>query len=73
MHDIDLAIDKGLSAPALSPAQEKEAELANLELLISRVADQACSNSDAGGALRQVREFNSFLERAAAVLEGRIG
>jgi hypothetical protein len=71
MHDIDLAVEKGHAAPDLSPASQKKADLANLELLISRVADQACSRSEGGGALKQIREFNAFLERAAAILEGR--
>ncbi|KAH6650625.1 hypothetical protein F5144DRAFT_477899 [Chaetomium tenue] len=71
MHDIDMAVEKGQAAPELSPAEQKKADLANLELLISRVADQACTKSDGGGALKQIREFNAFLERAAAVLEGR--
>ncbi|KAK4132419.1 hypothetical protein BT67DRAFT_385630 [Trichocladium antarcticum] len=71
MHDIDLAVEKGQAAPELSPAEQKTADLASLELLISRVADQACTRSDGGGALRQIREFNAFLERAAGVLEGR--
>jgi hypothetical protein len=71
MHDIDLAVEKGQAAPELSPAEQKKADLANLELLISRVSDQACTGSDGGGTLKQIREFNAFLERAAAVLEGR--
>lgn len=71
MHDIDLVVERGFAAPALPAAEEKDAELGNLELLISRVTDQACTNSDGGGALKQMREFNAFLERAAAVLEGR--
>ncbi|KAG7292951.1 hypothetical protein NEMBOFW57_002996 [Staphylotrichum longicolle] len=71
MHDIDLAVEKGQAAPELSPAEQKKADLANLELLISRVADQASSRSQAGGTLKQIKEFNAFLERAAAVLEGR--
>lgn len=71
MHDIDMAVEKGLAAPELSPAEQKKADLANLELLISRVADQACTKSDAGGALKQIKEFNALLERAAAVLERR--
>ncbi|KAK4240979.1 hypothetical protein C8A03DRAFT_30948 [Achaetomium macrosporum] len=71
MHDIDLAVEKGQAAPELSPAEQKKADLANLELLISQVADQACTKSDGGGALKQIKEFNAFLERAAAVLERR--
>ena len=71
MHDIDLAVEQGQAAPELSPAEQKTAELANLELLVNRVADQASSRSHGGGTLKQIREFNAFLERTAAVLEGR--
>lgn len=71
MHDIDLVVEKALAAEELSAAEQKEAELANLELLISRISDQACSKSDSGGALKQIKEFNAFLERAAGILERR--
>lgn len=68
MHDVDLAIEQGRAAPELSVKEEKTAGLANLELLISRVAGQACSNGPGGGALNQIKAFNAFLERAAAAL-----
>ena len=71
MHDIDLAVERGEAGPALSAAEQKAVELANLDLVISRIADQASSKSDVGGTLRQVKEFNAFLERAAVALEGR--
>ncbi|KAK1832905.1 hypothetical protein QBC39DRAFT_425195 [Podospora conica] len=71
MHDIDLAIEKGQAAEELSASEQKAADLANLELLISRVADQASSKSDSGGTLKQIKEFNAFLERAATALERR--
>ncbi|EXF85447.1 AT hook domain-containing protein [Colletotrichum fioriniae PJ7] len=71
MHDIDLAVERGRAAPELSPAEKKTAELANLEILISRITDQACTRSDTGGTLKQVKDFNAFLERAAVALEGR--
>jgi hypothetical protein len=71
MHDIDAAVEKGSTAPSLSGNAAKEAELANLELLVCSIADQACSRSTAGGALQQIREFNAFLERAAVALESR--
>ncbi|KAK1636137.1 hypothetical protein BDP81DRAFT_429100 [Colletotrichum phormii] len=71
MHDIDLAVERGRAAPELSPAEKKTAELANLEILISRITDQACTHSDTGGTLKQVKDFNAFLERAAIALEGR--
>ncbi|KXH65079.1 AT hook domain-containing protein [Colletotrichum salicis] len=71
MHDIELAVERGRAAPELSPAEKKTAELANLEILISRITDQACTHSDMGGTLKQVKDFNAFLERAAVALEGR--
>ena len=71
MHDIDLAIEKGQAAGELSASEQREADLANLELLISRVADQASTKSATGGTLKQIRDFNAFLERTAAVLERR--
>ncbi|KEY67582.1 hypothetical protein S7711_08255 [Stachybotrys chartarum IBT 7711] len=71
MHDIELAVEQGRDAPHLSPAEQKKAELANLELVVAQVAEQASSNSATGGLLAQVRDFNAFLERAAIALETR--
>ncbi|KAI0149810.1 hypothetical protein F4776DRAFT_180180 [Hypoxylon sp. NC0597] len=71
MDDIELAIENGKSAPDLNPKERKAAELSNLELLISRVASQASAASDGGGNLKQIKDFNAFLERAAAALERR--
>lgn len=71
MHDIELAVEQGRDAPRLSPAEQKKAELANLELVLAQVAEQASSNSATGGLLAQVRDFNAFLERAAIALETR--
>ncbi|KAK3694588.1 hypothetical protein B0T22DRAFT_452860 [Podospora appendiculata] len=71
MYDIDLAVERGQAAPELTPAEQKKADLASLELLISRVSDQVCTRSDGGGTLKQIRDFNAFLERAATALEAR--
>jgi hypothetical protein len=71
MHDIDLAIERGRAAPDLPQGQRKQVELANLELLVSRIADQACTQSDTGGSLKQIKDFNAFLERTAVALESR--
>lgn len=69
MHDIDLAIEQGRAAPELSTKEAKQADLANLELLIGKVAEQACGRVGAGmGTLGQIKGFNAFLERAMAVL-----
>ncbi|KAI1106218.1 hypothetical protein F4804DRAFT_61917 [Jackrogersella minutella] len=71
MDDIELAIENGRSAPDLNPKEQKAAELSNLELLISRVVGQASVASDGGGNLKQIKDFNAFLERTAAILERR--
>ncbi|KAI5864714.1 hypothetical protein GGS23DRAFT_460165 [Durotheca rogersii] len=71
IDDIELAIENGKSALDLNPKERKTAELANLELLISRVASHASTAGGSGGNLKQIRDFNAFLERAAAALEGR--
>ncbi|EPE10075.1 at hook domain-containing protein [Ophiostoma piceae UAMH 11346] len=78
MFDIELAVEQGRAAPELTPAQQKTAELANLELVVRRIASQVsggCRDTTAsgnkGGTLNQIMEFNAFLERTAAVLEGR--
>lgn len=71
MHDIDLAVERGHAAPELSPAEQKMADLANLEFLISRISGEVCNKGTDGATLKQIKEFNAFLERAASVLEGR--
>ena len=71
MYDIDLAAEHGVAASELTAAEAKKTEIANLELLIARVADQASTKSEGGGVLAQIKEFNAFLERTAAVLEAR--
>ena len=71
MHDIDLAVHQGKEAPELSREAQKAADLGNLDLLLARVCDQVSSASAQGGMLRQVKDFNAFLERAALALESR--
>ncbi len=69
MHDTDLAVERGRAGPELTSAKEKRADIANLELVVSRVSDEACTASLGGGVLRQLKDFNVFLERAAMLLE----
>lgn len=71
MRDIDLAVAQGREAPELSAKAQKEAELANLELAVAQISDLASSAGSTGGLLSQIRDFNSFLERAAVALESR--
>ncbi|KAK9414961.1 hypothetical protein SUNI508_10731 [Seiridium unicorne] len=70
MHHIDLAVENGRQASELAPKEQKAAELANLEWLVSRVAGQVTTVGGSGN-LKQIREFNALLERAAAALEAR--
>lgn len=70
MHNVDLAVDRGKAAPELPAVEQKMADLGNLELAIARITEQACSRGGSGGAMRQIKEFNAFLERAHTALEG---
>lgn len=75
LHDVDLAVDRGrggLATGAEATKQLRAAEqMGNLELAIARVADLAGSRGGKGGVLRQVKDFNAFLERAFVALEGK--
>ncbi|KAI0435067.1 hypothetical protein F5Y09DRAFT_159744 [Xylaria sp. FL1042] len=71
MDDIELAIENGKIAPELNPKEQRTAELANLDILISQITNQVSAAGEGGGTLRQIKEFNMFLERAAIALEGR--
>ncbi|KAI0405918.1 hypothetical protein F4802DRAFT_561212 [Xylaria palmicola] len=72
MDDIELAIENGKMAPELNARGQKAAGLANLDLLISQITSQVgVASGGGGGTLKQIKDFNLFLERVAAALEGR--
>ena len=72
MQDIELAVEQGRHASEPSTRAEKqEGDLGNLPLALARVSDQASSTSAMGGVLKQVKDFNALLERAAVALETR--
>ncbi|KAI0861096.1 hypothetical protein F4860DRAFT_476849 [Xylaria cubensis] len=71
MDDIELAVENGKMAPELNPKEQKRAELANLDLLISQITNQVSGTGEGGGTLKQIKDFNMFLERVAVALEGR--
>ncbi|KAI1752787.1 hypothetical protein F4782DRAFT_500025 [Xylaria castorea] len=71
MDDIELAVENGKMAPELNPKEQKRAGLANLDLLISQIANQVSVTGEGGGTLKQIKDFNMFLERVAVALEGR--
>lgn len=43
----------------------------DLSILLRTIAGEVSSYSPEGGILKQVKEFNAFLERAALALEAR--
>jgi hypothetical protein len=45
--------------------------MTGMELLLKRVAGEVSNKSDSGGMLKQIKDFNAFLERAALALETR--
>jgi len=46
-------------------------QMIGIELILKRVACEVSNKGDSGGMLKQIKEFNAFLERAAIALEGR--
>lgn len=66
VHDIELAVELGRNLQATGGD-----ELIGTELLLKRVASQVSSSGSSGGLLKQIKEFNAFLQRAAVALETR--
>ncbi|KAI9768053.1 MAG: hypothetical protein M1839_004213 [Geoglossum umbratile] len=72
-HDIEVAVERGRARQQKHGPHDGDAnELSGLEARIMNVAADVSSTSDTGSLLGRVKEFNVFLERAAAVLEGRL-
>jgi hypothetical protein len=67
LHDIELAISLGVEK---APPSDEKSTL-DLTTVLKTVASEASSKSSEGGILKQVKDFNEFLERAALVLEER--
>ena len=70
VHDIELAVERGKEKNPHDPTRGP-VEMAGVELLLKRIAGQISNKSASGGMLKQVKNFNAFLERAALALEGR--
>lgn len=68
IHDIEMAIEMGKSAQN-SVELDDSPDMVGTELLVKRVAGEVSDKGDSGGILRQIKEFNAFLERAALALE----
>ncbi len=72
VHDIELAIELG-KANQSSDNLNSSSQLVGTELLLKRIAGEVSNKGDSGGILRQIKEFNAFLERAAMALEPKKG
>jgi len=70
VHDIEMAIEMGKSNQT-SAEINHSTDLAGTELLIKRVAGEVSNKGDSGGILKQIKDFNAFLERAALALEAK--
>jgi hypothetical protein len=70
LHDIELAVSRGLEKTPAGGAMDEPA-WPDLSILLRTIAGEVSSYSPEGGILKQVKEFNAFLERAALALEAR--
>ncbi|PVH81401.1 hypothetical protein DL98DRAFT_587590 [Cadophora sp. DSE1049] len=70
VHDIEMAIEMGKSNQTSTEIDHSN-DLIGTELLIKRVAGEVSNKGDSGGILKQIKEFNAFLERAALALEAK--
>ncbi|KAG4430993.1 hypothetical protein IFR05_013521 [Cadophora sp. M221] len=69
IHDIEMAIEMG-KAKQIDETDDST-DMIGTELLIKQIAGDVSNKGDSGGILRQIKEFNAFLERAALALEAR--
>jgi hypothetical protein len=70
VHDIELAVERGKTTQ-FDNEPDHRGDLMGTDLLLKRVANEVSNKGDSGGMLRQIKQFNAFLERAALALEGR--
>lgn len=66
--DIEIAVERGREHAA-ADVDGEPVKLTGMELLLKRVAGEVSGASDEGGILKQIREFNGFLDRALGILE----
>lgn len=64
-----MAIDLGKQRQ--NDAADQSTEMIGTEVLLKRVAGEVSNKGDSGGLLKQIKDFNAFLERAALALEGK--
>ena len=70
MHDIELAVERGRTAEPRDHSQGS-VPMSGVEVLLKRVALVCSNKGGSGGILKEIKDFNGFLERAAFALESR--
>ena len=70
VHDIELAVERGRQNDPHDPT-DGPIEMVGTEVLLKRIAGELSNKSDSGGMLKQIKDFNAFLERTAIALETR--
>ena len=68
-QDIEVAVERGRDSQPKKGAAGSE--MSNSDLVLKRLADQVSVEGNSSGALKEIKEFNAFLERAALAMEGR--
>ena len=71
MHDIELAVERGQTSEPIDDSIIQTPDISSIEILLKRMAGEVSNKGDQGGLLKQIRDFNGFLERAAFALETR--
>jgi hypothetical protein len=70
VHDVELAVERGRATEPRTTADGR-IEKAGLEVLLKRVAGEISNEGHSGGILQRIKDFNTFLERAASALESK--
>jgi hypothetical protein len=70
LHDIEVAVERGKQGSRAVKAND-DLNLGSFEMQLRQVANLASRKSESGGALKQLKDFNAFLENTAKALETR--
>ncbi|EHL01717.1 hypothetical protein M7I_2355 [Glarea lozoyensis 74030] len=70
-HDIELAVDRGRTNRPVHSSND--VKMSGPEVILKRIVNKISNKGDSGGILKQIKDFNGFLERAALALESKAG
>ncbi|KAG9230719.1 hypothetical protein BJ875DRAFT_144602 [Amylocarpus encephaloides] len=69
-HDIELAVERGRAGKSATEAPSRS-EIRGVEILLKQIISKVSKKGDSGGILKQIKDCNGFLERAALALESK--